>query len=253
MLTKKVGFCRRFACGCGHGILVMIIGMRGWNTTTGRTTASGLHIHSVGPQGSTMTFVAGSGPLDQEPVIGLISSSLTPTCNFGTNAPSQAFTVFNAGAGTLNYTIAENLSWLSLDTSSGTATTEADLITVTYNTSELAGGTYDGTIAVTDENSSNSPQTINISLTVNPPPDIATSILTLEKSMTAGTSSTDSFSISNSGGGTLCYTLQSSSSWIILDRTSGTVAAEEDEITVTYEASRLLDGTYSAAITVGNS
>lgn len=223
-----------------------------WNTATGRTTDSGLHVHSVGPQGSTMTFVVGSGPLRSDPEIGLTASSFTPSCDIGTNAPSQAFTVFNRGDGTLSYTITKNVSWLSLDAISGTATTEGDSITLEYHTDQLADGTYEGVITVADVDSGRS-QTIHVVLVVNASAAIATSTQALDASLLAGMSATDSFRIANSGAGTLNYTLSASASWLTLDRASGTAAAEEDEIQVTYDASRLVEGTYSAAITVSNS
>ncbi len=224
-----------------------------WDTTTGRTTASGLHIHSVGPQGSAMTFALGSEPLAPDPEIGLTASVFEPSCDIGMNPASQAFTVYNRGAGTLSYTITENISWLSLDVISGTATTEADLITLRYNTAHLADGTYEGTLTVTNEDSPNTSQTIHVVLTVNPPATVAISTPTLTKSLSSGMSATDSFTVTNSGGGTLHYTLFESAPWLSLGRTTGTVVAEEDEIQVTCDASNLFDGTYSAEIVVGDS
>jgi M6 family metalloprotease-like protein len=223
-----------------------------WNTATGRTTPSNMEVHTVSAQGEAISFIVGPGAITGTPGIGLTPTALTASCDYGTDAPAQTFAVFNTGGGTLNYTISELGSWLSLDVLSGTATTEADFITLTYDTAALTSGTYSGTITVTDDSAANSPQAIHVVLTVKPPPIIATSTQALDKSLSAGSSATDLFSIANDGGGTLYYTLSKSSSWLSLGRTSGTVAAETDEIQVTYDASNLVNGTYSAEIIISN-
>ncbi|HPD32128.1 MAG TPA: fibronectin type III domain-containing protein [Phycisphaerae bacterium] len=102
------------------------------------------------------------------PMIALSPTSLAPSCTQGGNAAGQTFTVANSGTGVLNYSISDNVSWLSCSPASGTSTGEQDTITVTYSTSGLSAGTYYGTITVSDPNASNSPQTIAVTLTVNP-------------------------------------------------------------------------------------
>jgi|GEM_PF-2228741 len=101
------------------------------------------------------------------PLIVRSPSSLTPVCEQGSNASSQTFTVANGGGGTLSYTISDNVSWLSCSPTSGTSTGEQDTITVTYSTSGLSAGTYNGTITITDPSATNNPQAISVSLTVS--------------------------------------------------------------------------------------
>ena len=115
------------------------------------------------------------------PTISLSTSALSTSCSDGTNASSQTFGVENTGGGTLSYSITDDASWLSCTPSSGTSTGEQDSITVNYSTSGLAAGSYSGTITVTDANANNSPQTISVSLTVNP--------VSVPPSITLGTSS----------------------------------------------------------------
>ncbi|MDY6905999.1 MAG: M6 family metalloprotease domain-containing protein [Thermodesulfobacteriota bacterium] len=219
---------------------------------TGRTVLSNMHVHSVSARGDTMTFIAGTGALVSAPEIGLTTSTLSPVCDSGTDASSGSFAVFNAGSGTLNYTMSEDLSWLDLDINSGAATTEADLVTVSYDTDTLVSGTHEGTITITDSAAVNSPQTISVALTVNDPPVIAVDTNELETSVTAGEEETASFTIANSGGGTLSYTLAESADWLELGKTSGTVAAEEDILQVTFDASDMFEGTYTTDITVSD-
>lgn len=223
-----------------------------WNTLTGRTTTSNMHVHSVSPQGDTMTFVVGTDAVSGSPEIGLTSSALNPSCDFGTNAASQTFAVFNSSAGTLNYSITDDVPWLSVDSSSGTAITEADQITVIYTTNDLSADTYYGTITITDGSASNSPLTISVTLTVDSQSTISLETTTLSESLAAGASGTGSFTVANSGGGTLSYTLSEPALWLSLSTTSGTVATEEDEIHVTYDATGLFNGTYNTTITVSS-
>ncbi|HPD32420.1 MAG TPA: hypothetical protein PLL20_20700 [Phycisphaerae bacterium] len=103
------------------------------------------------------------------PAISLSPTTLSPSCTQGSNASNQTFTVTNSGIGTLSYTISDNQAWLSCTPTSGTSAGEADTITVSYSTSGLSAGTYNATITVSDPNASNNPQTIAVTLTVNPP------------------------------------------------------------------------------------
>ncbi len=107
-------------------------------------------------------------PASSSPTINRSPATLAPSCTVGSNASNQTFTVQNSGGGTLSYTISDNVTWLSCSPTSGTSTGETDTITVTYATSGLSAGTYSGTITITDPNATNNPQTIAVTLTVNP-------------------------------------------------------------------------------------
>ena len=113
------------------------------------------------PYEGTITVVVGS-----DPAIGVSPTSLTPFGYVGQNAADGAFTVSNAGPGTITYTISTNASWLSCNPTSGSSTGEAAVIAVKYDTSGLALGTYDAAITLTDAGAVNSPVTIPVSLTV---------------------------------------------------------------------------------------
>jgi M6 family metalloprotease-like protein len=224
-----------------------------WNTSTGRTTTSDMLVHSVSTQGNVVSFTLGNGAVTSSPAIGLTSATLTPTCDLGSDAASQTFAVFNSGGNTLSYTISDDVPWLSVSPASGTATTEADQISVTYISSGLSSGTYNGTITISDGGATNSPQTIPVTLTVQPQASIGLNLSDLNKTLQTGQQGTASFTISNSGGGTLFYNLSESADWLQLAKSTGTVAAEEDEIEVSFDASTLLDGTYSSTIVITSS
>jgi hypothetical protein len=59
-----------------------------------------------------------------------------------------------------------------------------------------------------------------------------------------------SFTVRNSGGGTLSYSVSDDASWLSVSPASGSSAGEADLISVSFAASNLAPGTYTAAITV---
>lgn len=108
------------------------------------------------------------------PTIHRAPTFLNASVSQGNNAASQVITITNGGPGTLNYTITDNVAWLSVAPGSGSLTTGASTThSVVYNTSGLGQGNQSGTITITDPGAVNSPQTIsvNLSVTGNPPPN----------------------------------------------------------------------------------
>jgi len=110
---------------------------------------------------------AAEGTPPPSPTISLSPTSLTPETDEGSSPSADSFTVQNTGTGTLDYSIADDENWLSVNPDSGTSTGEADTITVNYSTASLDPGEYEATITVTDSGASNSPQTVAVTLTVN--------------------------------------------------------------------------------------
>jgi hypothetical protein len=105
-----------------------------------------------------------------DPTIARSPSSLSPTATEGTNAPGDAFTVWNSAdnASTLNYTVSDNAAWLAVTPASGDSTGPADVdsLDVTYATSSLPAGNYNATITITDPSATNVSQSITVSLTI---------------------------------------------------------------------------------------
>ncbi|MCX5885744.1 MAG: thrombospondin type 3 repeat-containing protein [Proteobacteria bacterium] len=83
-----------------------------------------------------------------------------------TNPPSQTVQIFAEGDYTLNWWYqSDDSSWLSVTPVSGTT---PGILTVLVNTSGLAAGVYSGTVTVNAPLAVNSPQTLNVTLVVNP-------------------------------------------------------------------------------------
>ncbi len=112
----------------------------------------------------TIEATGGGGPV---PAINRSPATLSPSTTQGGSPPAGSFTVSNSGTGTLNYSITDNVAWLSTSPASGDSTGEADTITVNYSTASLGVGTHNATITISDPNASNNPQTIAVTLTVN--------------------------------------------------------------------------------------
>lgn len=58
------------------------------------------------------------------------------------------------------------------------------------------------------------------------------------------------FTISNTGGGTLTWSLTETASWLSVSPTSGTTTTAPAQVTVSLTSTGLLEGTYSAPITI---
>jgi M6 family metalloprotease-like protein len=84
-------------------------------------------------------------------------------------------------------------------------------------------------------------------------PQIALTPTSLSYETTEGTDpASNSFTVTNDGGGTLEYTVSSNRNWLGLSRTSGSLAAGASQgVTVSVDASGLATGTQSGTITVG--
>lgn len=81
----------------------------------------------------------------------------------GAVPPSQDFMITNTGGGTLDWSVTNNQTWLNCSPSSGTG---SGSVSVSTDPTGLAEGTYNGTITISDPNASNSPQTLEVTLTV---------------------------------------------------------------------------------------
>ena len=140
----------------------------GITSTSGSTTSTSGGTTSTTGGGTTVT-----------PSILLNPGSLAFSGTAGGAAPlAQSINLTNPTGGTLTWSLSESAAWLGLNVTSGTTTTEVDSISASVSTSGLAAGTYTTGIVVTAPGSSNSPQTIPVTLTVTAPTNNGTASLT---------------------------------------------------------------------------
>jgi hypothetical protein len=105
---------------------------------------------------------------EPQPSIALNKTSITTSAKQTASIPNKTFEVWNDGAQTLNYSISDDRSWMSCTPPSGNSTGEHDTITVHFDSTGLLPGNYGGTITVTDAQADDSPQTISVTLTIDP-------------------------------------------------------------------------------------
>ncbi|MHC4260391.1 MAG: choice-of-anchor Q domain-containing protein, partial [Planctomycetota bacterium] len=75
----------------------------------------------------------------------------------GPNPAEQILSVWNSGAGTLNWQISEDCSWLSAEPNSGSSVGEVNEVTLSVDISGLATGSYNCELTVSDPCALNSP------------------------------------------------------------------------------------------------
>jgi exo-beta-1,3-glucanase (GH17 family) len=83
--------------------------------------------------------------------------------DFGSKATSLTFNVTNIGEGTLDWVVTDDQDWITVSPTSGSTTSEVDVITVTVDRIVLASGSYSGMVNITS-NAGN--QDISISMAV---------------------------------------------------------------------------------------
>ncbi|MBI4443064.1 MAG: hypothetical protein HY649_06775 [Acidobacteria bacterium] len=116
------------------------------------------------PQNANVTLIVGT------PSFSISSSSLLFSTSAGTSPAPQTFQLQNAGSGALNWVSAvatqSGGNWLSISPQTGLA---PSIITVTINAASLSAGVYTATITFSTPTgvlASNSPQVVNVTLTV---------------------------------------------------------------------------------------
>ncbi len=211
-------------------------------TYNGTVTVAGTDA-SNSPQTIPVTLTVNAIP--RSIVLSPTTLSFTATRN-GANPANQTISLTNGGDGTLSWTASDDQSWLTVTGASGSGNAT---LTASVDITGLAAGTYNGTITVTDSGASNSPQTVAVTLTVNP---IQRSIVLSPSSLSftairETNPANQTISLTNGGDDTLSWTASSNQSWLTVSPSSGTGNAT---LTASVNVSGLTAGSYSATITV---
>lgn len=142
------------------------------------------------------------------PAIGLSTTSLGFTGTVaGANPSAQTIGISNTGSGTLAWSAGDSASWLTLSPLSGI---NAGTVTATANLAGLLAGSYTATMTVTAPGAT--PKTIPLPLTVAGSPGSGTISFSPASLAFAGTvggtnPTAKTFSITNTGGSTLSWTV----------------------------------------------
>lgn len=166
----------------------------------------------------------------------------------GPNPPSQTFTVGSIGL-PLVFNLVENAPWITKSPSTGTTPRQ---ITVGINSTGLTAGVYFDSIEVTSATALNSPQYVYVRLSLtNPPSTIGVSPTSIFFNAIAGGSNPapQLLNITNTGGGTLDWSVSNTESWLSLFPTSGT---GDGAATVSADITGLGFGTYYDTVVVSD-
>jgi hypothetical protein len=148
------------ASGTGNGAVTL-------TATTGTLTAGSYSgAVTMSATGASPVTVPVTFTVTASPNISLNPSGLTYAATQGAaNPANQTVSLTNTG-GTLNWTVSDSASWLSVSPASGSSSSSSTL-TAAVNTTGLAAGSYNGTITVSATGSSS--RTVAVTLTVSAP------------------------------------------------------------------------------------
>jgi uncharacterized protein (TIGR03437 family) len=169
----------------------------------------------------------------------------------GAAPPPQAFTLSSAVA-RLAYSISTSSSWLSASPSSGSIPVS---VQISVDPSQLAAGSYTGSVTITAPDANPSTQTIAISVSISPAQagKLAVSASSLPFSLSQGAvPASAQLTISNQGSGSILYTASvSGGNWLQASPSSGSVSpASSAALTVTVDPGALAPGTYNGTVTI---
>jgi len=162
--------------------------------------------------------------------------------DFGTSTTSMAITISNSGDQTLDWNIVDDQDWIDVTPTSGSTTTEQDVITVSVDRSGLAAGDYSGDVTIT---SNGGDQIVSVTMAVAPELSVTTNVL--EYGLI---SNQLNFNISNAGQGVLTWNIATNQTWISASPTSGTTTSENDEITIIVDRTDMNTGDHTGSVNI---
>lgn len=191
-------------------------------------------------------------PTPSSPVIGRNPASLSFSgVQGGTNPLGQAVSVTNGGSGTLNWTATSSVSWLTVNGSSAAFGTNGGSFSVGANTTGLSIGNYSGNVILAASGAANTPQSIAITLSVTAAPTPTIGVSATNISFTGvqggGNPSAQALTISNTGAGTLNWSITENAPWLTPSALSGTGPGS---ITFSVNTAGMTAGTYTAPVTI---
>ncbi|MBQ0056414.1 MAG: carboxypeptidase regulatory-like domain-containing protein [Bacteroidales bacterium] len=176
------------------------------------------------------------------PNTGVLSISQN-SLDFGNETSTLIFDVINVGSAPLNWQITEDVTWISCNPTSGTTQDgEKSSVVVTVNRNGLERGNYAQTIAVSSDGGSS---VIIVNMAVQ---GLAVSLSPEELDFGSITTSME-LNLTNTGSGSISYTITPSNDWIKLSRTTGTFTKTEN-ITVSVNRGSLSEGNHSGYLTL---
>jgi hypothetical protein len=174
----------------------------------------------------------------------------------GANPATQEIEIRNSGGMVLNYEITADVPWIVVNPSSGSSGGVVRSHIVLIDSLDLSEGTHRGHITIRDDDASNSPERVNVTVTVRdqPPPTIEVDPLNLQFIAQIGALNppVQKIYVSNVGEGTLTYDITWDADWLTVSPTSGSVQGARRTHDVIVDSQEMNRGNYSGSIIVSD-
>jgi hypothetical protein len=223
-----------------------------------------IHNRRTAPIRQTMSKILGGTALTFAMLLGFVNplwalqvspSALTFSATSGGTDPSPQTVVLSTnGSRERTWAATVDAPWITITPSSGTISTEKDTVSVRTTAAGLAAGSYSASVTITVTNQNGRIRRTILPVTLSVSGAVATPVIQLSQSsltfsgIAGGANpAPTTFSISNTGGGTLAWTANDTAAWLTLSPTSGT---NTGTVTASIASSGLAAGTYSATVTV---
>jgi hypothetical protein len=223
--------------------------------SAGLTNGTGYHwrARTCDQSGRCGAWVAPGGNPDftvtvTDPILTVTPAAIRDSALAGsTTAIIRTLRIDNTGSPTFTWTATNNKPWLTMPASGAENTT----VSLTLNPTGLAAGLYADTVIVIAAGALGSPDTTIVTFVIQQPPVLAVSPAAINRAANAnsGVTFNDTLGISNSGTGALAWTAIADSTWVILDKTSGSAP---DKLPLRIVPGSRLAGTYTTRVVISS-
>ena len=185
-----------------------------------------------------------SSDVSLKPIKSIIN--VTPILlDFGQNTNILPIEIRNTGKGELNWTIVEDLAWLSVNPVSGKTTAEPSSVSITIDRDKLTENSKVATFVINSNGGS-----VVVNLTVSKAgPILSITPATLDF---GGVETEKSLNVQNIGVQTLTYEAKATQSWITLENPQGSTTTQIKNIKVIVNRAGMSPGDYSGSINVNS-
>ncbi|MBO4340881.1 MAG: carboxypeptidase regulatory-like domain-containing protein [Bacteroidales bacterium] len=164
----------------------------------------------------------------------------TRVLEFGKENTTLSVDISNAGKGTLEWNVSEDITWLSASPASGKVTSEKATVVFTVSRDGLENGSHTKTLVIASNGGS---ETLVATLEV----DVLNLTVTPSSLDFATVESSLQLTLKNTGTGSVRYTVRSDNSWCAPNKTGGTVT-DTDYLSVVVSRADLAAGHYNSTV-----
>ena len=180
------------------------------------------------------------------PVKPVLSVS-THVLEFGKDNTKLSFDVSNSGKGTLEWSVSEDIPWLSVSPQNGTNKTDKTSVVVTVSRDGLDGGSRSGSIVIASNGGSETVVAMLEVEVLKPALSVSTHVLDFGKDNT-----TLSVDISNSGTGTLEWSISEDISWLSVKPDKGSTKTDKSTVVFTVSRDGLENGSHTKSLVISS-